>query len=162
MQLPILSPAPIVSQHAEAFKDLFENQKQYRHFQNYVTGLIVLPNKSMANISRCLLDSADKTNLSRFMSEAPWLEEQVNHRRLTYLNEETKLVRKSKSESALAIDDSLCEHVGSLFEYVDRHYDHADDGYPIAHNPVTSHYVSGAVRFPVDLRLYRRYEEIAQ
>jgi len=160
MQLPILAPAPIVSQHAEAFKDLFENQKQYRHFQNYVTGLMVLPNKSMANISRCILDSADKTNLSRFMSEAPWFQDQVNHRRLTYLRQETKLVRKSKSESALAIDDSLCEHVGSLFEYVDRHYDHADDGYPIAHNPVTSHYVSGAVRFPVDLRLYRRYEEI--
>jgi hypothetical protein len=59
-------------------------------------------------------------------------------------------------------DDTLCEHVGSLFEYVDRHYDHGDDSYPIAHNPVTSHYVSGAVRFPVDLRLYRRYEELTQ
>ncbi|HSG45133.1 MAG TPA: transposase [Anaerolineales bacterium] len=162
MQLPIVAPAPIVRQHAEAFKDLFENQKQYRHFQNYLTGLIVLPNKSMANISRCTLDSADKTNLSRFMSESPWFQEQVNHRRLSYMNKETKLVRTSKSESALAIDDSLCEHVGSLFEYVDRHYDHADDSYPIAHNPVTSHYVSGAVRFPVDLRLYRRYEEITQ
>jgi len=49
--------------------------------------------------------------------------------------------------------------VGSLFEYVDRHYNHGDNTYPRAHNPVTSHYVSGPVRFPVDLRLYRRYEE---
>ena len=160
MPLPIVAPAPIVSQHAEAFKDLFENRKQYRHFQNYLSGLMVLPNKSMANISRCSLNSADKTNVSRFMSESPWFEEQINDRRLTYLNKETKSIRKPKSESALAIDDSRCEHVGSLFEYVDRHYDHAHDGYPIAHNPVTSYYVSGAVRFPVDLRLYRRYEEI--
>jgi SRSO17 transposase len=162
MQLPIVAPAPLVSQHAEAFKDLFENRKQYRHFQNYLTGLMVLPNKSMANISRCILDSADKTNLSRYLSEAPWFQEQVNERRLWYLNQKTKLVRKAKSQSALVIDDTLCEHVGSLFEYVDRHYDHADDSYPLAHNPVTSHYVSGAVRFPVDLRLYRRYEEITQ
>lgn len=162
MQLPIVAPAPLVSQHAGVFKDLFENQKQYRHFQNYLTGLIVLPNKSMANISRCILDSADKTNVSRFMSEAPWLQEQVNDRRLSYLNQETHLVRKPKSESVLVIDDSLCEHVGSLFEYVDRHYNHADNRYPLAHNPVTSHYVSGAVRFPVDLRLYRRYEECTQ
>jgi len=162
MQIPILAPAPLVSKHAEVFADLFENCKQYRHFQNYLTGLIVLPNKSMANISRCILDSADKTNISRFMSDAPWFQEQINHRRLTYLNQETKWVRKPKYESALAIDDSLCEHVGSLFEYVDRHYNHADDSYPIAHNPVTSHYVSGAVRFPVDLRLYRRYEEVTQ
>ncbi len=36
---------------------------------------------------------------------------------------------------------------------------YGEDTYPRAHNPVTSHYVSGAVRFPVDLRLYRRYEE---
>ena len=31
--------------------------------------------------------------------------------------------------------------------------------YPLAHNPITSHYISGPVRFPVDLRVYRRYEE---
>ena len=162
MQLPIVAPAPLVSHHAEAFSDLFENRKQFRHFQNYLTGLIVLPNKSMANISRCILDSADKTNLSRYMSTSPWVEEQVNMRRLSYMNEKTKRVRQPKAQSALVLDDTLCEHVGSLFEYVDRHYDHADDGYPIAHNPVTSHYVSGAVRFPVDLRLYRRYEELTQ
>jgi SRSO17 transposase len=155
-------PAPLVSQHAAAFEDLFENRKQYRHFQNYLTGLIVLPNKSMANISRCVLDSADKTNLSRFMSTRLWVDEKVNDRRVTYLNRQTKAVRKAKAESALIFDDTLCEHVGSLFEYVDRHYDHGDDRYPIAHNPVTSHYVSGAVRFPVDLRLYRRYEELTQ
>jgi hypothetical protein len=65
MQLPIVSPTPLVTQHAETFADLFENQYQFRHFQNYLTGLIVLPNKSLANIARCILDSADKTNLSR-------------------------------------------------------------------------------------------------
>ncbi len=162
MQLPILKPAPLVSQHAAAFKDLFENRKQYRHFQNYLTGLMVLPNKSMANISRCILDSADKTNLSRFMSTRLWSDENVNDRRVTYLNRQTNAVRKAQAESALIFDDTLCEHVGSLFEYVDRHYDHGEASYPIAHNPVTSHYVSGAVRFPVDLRLYRRYEELTQ
>ena len=47
-----------------------------------------------------------------------------------------------------------------MFDDVDRHYNHGDDTYPLAHNPVTSHYVSGLVRFPLDLRLYRRYEEV--
>jgi hypothetical protein len=42
---------------------------------------------------------------------------------------------------------------------VDRHDNHGDGTYPLAHNPVTSHYGRGPVRFPVDLRLYRRYEE---
>jgi SRSO17 transposase len=159
MQLPIVAPAPIVTAHAEIFRDLFENRCQFRHFQNYLTGLIVLDNKSLANITRCVLESADKTNLSRFFSEAPWFQERVNDRRLTYLLQQTQAVRGPKGDGILILDDTLCEHVGSLFDYVDRHYNHGDDTYPLAHNPVTSHYVSGPVRFPVDLRLYRRYEE---
>lgn len=162
MQLPLVAPAPLVVTHAAAFRDLFENRKQFRHFQNYLTGLMVLPNKSMANIARCILDSADKTNLSRFFSDAPWSQERLNHRRIEYVLTHTQAVRKLKQESAVVIDDTLCEHVGDLFEYVDRHYDHGDGSYPLAHNLVTSHYVSGAVRFPLDARLYRRYEELTQ
>jgi SRSO17 transposase len=162
MQLPIVAPAPLVTAHAGVFRDLFENRCQFRHFQNYLTGLMVLSNKSMANIVRCVLNSADKTNLSRFFSEAPWFQSQVNDRRLRYLLQQTRVVRLPKAQSALVLDDTLCEHVGSLFEYIDRHYNHGDDTYPLAHNPVTSHYVSGPVRFPVDLRLYRRYEEMTR
>ena len=68
MQLPILAPAPLVATHAEAFRDLFENRCQFRHFENYLTGLMVLPNKSMANIVRCTIESSDKSNLSRYFS----------------------------------------------------------------------------------------------
>jgi len=162
MQLPIVAPAPLVTAHAGAFRDLFENRCQFRHFQNYLTGLMVLSNKSMSNMVRCVLDSADKTNLSRFFTESPWFQGQVNDRRLRYLLQQTKSARLPKDKSARVLDDTLCEHVGSLFEYIDRHYHHGDDTYPLAHNPVTSHYVSGPVRFPVDLRLYRRYEEMTR
>lgn len=162
MQLPIVEPAPIVMEHTLVFRDLFENRKQFRHFQNYLTGLIVLDNKTMANMSRCILDSADKTNLSRFFSEAEWFREAVNTRRIEYLLEQTEVQRVSAADSCLIIDDTLCEHVGSLFEYIDRHYNHCDNTYPLAHNLVTSHYLSEAVRFPVDVRLYRRYEEVTQ
>ena len=162
MQLPIVAPAPIVTTHADIFRDLFEHRCQFRHFQHYLTGLIVLDNKSLANITRCVLESADKTNLSRFFSEAPWFQDHGNDRRVEYLLQQTKAVRGPKADATLILDDTLCEHVGSLFDYVDRHYDHGDDTYPLAHNPVTSHYVSGPVRFPLDLRLYRRYEELTQ
>jgi SRSO17 transposase len=159
MQLPIVAPAPLVITHANVFRDLFENRCQFHHFQNYLTGLIALDNKSLANITRCVLESADKTNLSRFFSEAPWFQDRVNDRRLAYLLQQTQAVRGPKIDAALILDDTLCEHVGSLFDYVDRHYNHGEGTYPLAHNPITSHYVSGPVRFPVDLRLYRRYEE---
>src|SRR5438067_2477625 len=111
MQLPIVGPAPIVTAHAKIFRDLFENRCQFQHFQNYLTGLIVLDNKSLANITRCVLESADKTNLSRFFSEAPWFQEQVNDRQLTYLLQQTKAIRGPKADTILILDDTLCEHV---------------------------------------------------
>ena len=43
MELPILEPAPVVAEHAVVFRDLFENQCQFRHVQHDLTGLIVLP-----------------------------------------------------------------------------------------------------------------------
>jgi Transposase DDE domain len=162
MQLPIVAPAPIVTTHADIFRDLFENRCQFRHFQHDLTGLIVLDNKSLANITRCVLESADKTNLSRFFSEAPWFHDHVNDRRVAYLLQQTQAVRGPKADATLMLDDTLCEHVGSVFDYVDRHDDHGDDTYPLAHHPVTSHDVSGPVRFPLDLRLSRRYEELTQ
>src|SRR5918992_4938420 len=82
MELPIVAPAPVVTDHAAVFRDLFDNQCQFRHFQHYLTGLIVLPNKSMANIARCILESTDRTNLSRFLSEAPWREDEINRCRI--------------------------------------------------------------------------------
>jgi hypothetical protein len=162
MELPIVAPAPVVTDHAAVFRDLFDNQCQLRHFQHDLTGLIVLPNKSLANIARCILESTDKTNLSRFLSEAPWREDEVNRRRIHFMLHQTKPHRQRRRESLVVIDDTLCEHVGSLFDYVDRHYNHSDGTYPLAHNPVTRFYVSGPVRFPLGLRLYRRYEELTQ
>ncbi len=162
MQLPLVTPAPLVRTHAAAFRDLFGNRRQFAHFEQYLTGLMVLEHKSRANIARCVLDSADKTNLSRFFSEAEWDAAQVNDRRIRYLLDQTRGQRQPKAVSALVLDDTLCEHVGSLFDHVDRHYNHGDGTYPLAHNPVTTFYVSGAVRFPLDLRLYRRYEDITQ
>ena len=159
MQLPLVAPAPVVVEHAQVFRELFENRRQFQHFEHYLTGLMVLENKSMANISRCLLESADKTNLSRFFSEAPWEQEQVNETRITYMLAQTAAVRRKAKQSCMIVDDTLCEHVGSMFEYVDRHYDHCEGRYPLGHNVVTTHYVSGAVRFPLNVRMYRRYEE---
>lgn len=160
MQLPIIQAAPVVERHAAAFRDLFENQRQYEHFKQYVTGLMVLDNKSLTHMAQSIVDSADKTNWSRFLSESPWAEAAVNERRIAYLLAQTKAKRRRSAESVLAIDDTLCEHVGTVFEYIDRHYNHGEDSYPLAHNPVTSHSISGVVRFPLDWRLYRRYEDV--
>ncbi len=159
MQLPLIAPAPLVIAHSQMFDELFKNRCQIEHVQQYLTGLMVLSNKSMANIARCTLASADKTNLSRFFSESPWEQSRLNTQRIEYMLNQTRPHQRKPADSAFIVDDTLCEHVGDLFEYVDRHYNHGDDTFPLAHNPVTSHFISGAVRFPLGLRLYRRYDE---
>jgi hypothetical protein len=162
MELPIIAPAPVVSAHTGVFRDVFEHQCQFRHFQHDLTGLIVLPNKSLANMARCILDSADNTHLSRLLSEAPWREDAINPRRIRFMRHQPNPHRCRRRESGVVIDETLCEHVGSLFAYVDRHDNHSAGTDPLAHNPVTSFSVSGPVRFPLDLRLYRRDEELTQ
>jgi hypothetical protein len=162
MELPLVAPAPVVIEHAGVFRDLFDNQCQFRHFQHYLTGLMVLPNKSLANMARCILDSADTTHLSRFRSEAPWREVEVNRRRVRFMRPQTKPHRRRRRDALVVIDETLCEHVGSLFDYVDRHYHHGNGMYPLAHHPVTRFSVSGSVRFPLGLRLYRRDEALTQ
>jgi len=162
MELPSLAPAPVVTAHAGVCRDLFENQCQLRHFQPDLTGLIVRPTKSLANIARCILESADTTNRSRLFSEAPWREDEGNRRRIRFMRQQTKPHRPRRRHSLLALDDTLCEHVGSLVDDVDRHYNHSEGTYPLAHKPVTSFSVSGPVRCPVGLRRYRRSEELTQ
>jgi hypothetical protein len=162
MELPILTPAPVVSEHAVVFRNLFDHQCQFRHFQHYLTGLIVFPNKSLANMARGILDSADKTNLSRFLSEAPWREDAINRRRIPFMLQQTKPHRRHRRDSLVVLDDTLCEHVGNLFDSVDHHDNHGDGTYALAHHPVTSFSVSGAAHFPLELRLYRRDEELTQ
>jgi hypothetical protein len=162
MERPIIEPAPVVTEHAAVFRDVCENQCQCRHFQHDLTGLIVLPNTSMANITRCILESPDKTHLSRLFAEAPWRADAINGRRIRFMLHQTKPHRRRRGESLLAIDDTLCEHVGSLFDDVDHHSNHSEGTSPLAHNPVTSLSVSGPVRCPVALRLSRRDEDLTQ
>jgi hypothetical protein len=159
MPLPIVAPAPIVTAHAAILRDLFEHRCQLQHFQHSLPGLIVLDNTRLTNLPRCVLESAEKTNLSRFFSDAPWFHDRVNDRRVAYLLPQTKAVRRPKADALLRLEDTLGEHGGSLFDYVDRPYQPGDGTYPLAHHPGTSSSVRGPGRFPVDLRLSRRSEE---
>ena len=106
MEWPIVTSAPVVIDHAGVFRDLFDHQCQCRHVQHDLTGLIVLPNKSLANIIRGILESADNTNLSRMLSEAPWREDAMNGRRVRFMLQPTKPHRRRRRDSLVVIDES--------------------------------------------------------
>ena len=72
MQLPIVSSAPSVTEHAQAFRHLCSDHPQFQHFEDYLPGLVGLENKRLVHISRCPLNGEDTANISRCLSEAPW------------------------------------------------------------------------------------------
>ena len=114
----------------------------------------------MANLARGLLESADTTNLSRLLSEAPGgRTKSIVGASASGGNRRNPIVVGNASRSS---PDTLGEHVGSLFDEVDRHSNPSDGTSPLAHHPVTGFSVSGPVRFPLGLRLYRRDEELTQ
>jgi hypothetical protein len=84
-----VAPAPGGTDHAAGFRDLCDHQRQFRHFQPSLTGLIVLPNQRRATIAGCILDRADTTTLSRVLGEAPGREDAVNRHRLRCLRQQT-------------------------------------------------------------------------
>jgi hypothetical protein len=56
----------------------------------------------------------------------------------------------------VVLEATLGDHVGSLFDDVNRPSNPSDGTYPLAHTPVTSLSGSGPVRFPLGRRLSRR------
>ena len=158
MLIPILCDVPLVQSYARNFKSLFDRPEGYQHFRTYLNGLIIVPKKNLAQFSAHHIFRPDASNLDRFMNSDHWQVEALQEKRLSFMKRQTKPLLKNKP-GLLAIDDTLASHVGSLFDYIDTHYDHGNGHYANAHNPVTSLYVNGPVRYPVGLKLYRRYEE---
>jgi hypothetical protein len=113
MEWPIIAPAPVVTAHAGVFRDRFDNQCQFRHCQHDLTGLLVLPHKSMANLARCILESTDNTNRSRWLSEAPWREDAVKRRRIRFTLQQTTPHRRRRRESWVVLDESPVRTCGT-------------------------------------------------
>jgi hypothetical protein len=126
MELPLVVPEPVVTEHAALFRDLFDNHCQSRHFPYAQTRPVVRPSKSLAHITRSRLDSVDHPPLSRSLPEAPWEDREVNRRRIRYQLQQFESHRQRRRDLIIVTDDTLCAHVGSHFDYEDWH-DHLSD-----------------------------------
>ena len=159
MLVPIMQPIPVVEKLAHNFKKIFANEPEYEQFKNYLSGLVVVERKNFSQIASRMINSADKTNISRFMNNELWSGEELNDERVKLIYQRTKQY-DGKKPGYLIFDDTLDEHVGTMFEHIARHYDHSDGSYKLAQNPVTSHYVRGQISFPVAFRSYHSYDKV--
>ena len=80
-----------LSNFLSTFRDAFENQPQYRHFQAHVIGLLIyLGSRNLAGLSRAIPDRKRACSLYRFVAEMDWDADLVEQVRWEMLNRRTR------------------------------------------------------------------------
>lgn len=152
MVVPVLHHTPAVTSFARNFKDFFPNVPEYTHFKNYWSGLMLVERKNYTQIASTMVNSADDSNISRFMKNPLWPGPEINDHRVSLMQARTQS-KDPLATGCLVLDDTLDEHVGNLFDHIATHDDHSDNSYKLAQNPVISHFVKGIISFPIDFRM---------
>ena len=140
--------------YAKNFTDIFNNQAQYFHFKQYVTGLLVCENKTLSSIQSRFIDSKSTNSLDHFMINSDWSEQEINRKRVCDLQNHPETV--SKPSGVVSIDDTLNHKTGKHIEDAEWHYDHALKKMIFGHNIVSTQYKDDRVSYPLDYRLYHR------
>jgi SRSO17 transposase len=146
----------VVSNHLGQFQDLF-SKPQLKHFAEYLTGLIVCDKINIKQINNAFIQHGEYSNKDRFLTTSDWPIEKVNQRRIELIRKKVEPLNRSKG--CLIIDDSFLEKTGKHIPEVGIFYDPAQHRYILAHNLVTSHYVTPGGSFPIGHRLYLKRDK---
>lgn len=144
---------PCFDRWCQRFDDLFKTKAQKREFRHYLGGL--LGESPRKNLSQLASNAVGVTyhRLHHFLTEAPWLYQQVNERRLQVMNQcsQTKISRGF----SLIVDDSGHRKSGNFTSGVGRQYlgeiGKTDNGIVV----VTTHLYDGRKSLPLDIELYQ-------
>jgi len=148
----------VVAESLDHFGDLFPNQPQRQHLGEYLTGLIVSPNKTVSGINAEFVDTTDQSCFNRFLTEAVWDVDELNSRRLELLQEDP--TTRYCDRGVIALDDVLIDHEGKLIEDVGWFWDHAEDRSKIAHDYLFINYVCPSGKhYPLDFRRFKKRDQ---
>lgn len=159
MRLPIVQFPNIVVNNLSHFASVFATEEQKKHFCEYVTGLIVGDKATIAAINALFLNKNDQSSLNKFITQASWDEDSLNHLRVTL--ELSRLHRRPISEAAgrLILDDTLAHHTHCSIDGLAYLLDHSIGRNVWAHDVVTSYYVNRQDQFPLNLRWYLQFNQ---
>src|SRR6266704_4238980 len=131
---------PTVVQDAlRDFADLLPNEPQRRHFAEYLTGLCVAERKNVSGINREFAQTTDQSCLNRFLTDADWDAQQINQRRLDWLQQDPST--RYSDQGVIPIDNTLIGHHGELIPDAGWFWDHAEERYQVAHDYLIINYV---------------------
>jgi hypothetical protein len=150
--IPLLEIPPIVQHYAAYFRPVF-SEAAFRHFQCYVSGLMVSENKTIEAINRLFVqDVRSQSSLNRFLTRSRFSRQGLNEARLEMLQEQPET--RMKAEGVLSIDDTLLSHYGRCFEKIAWLFDPSTQAYTWAHHLVGLHYSDEQTDYPIDFRLW--------
>jgi SRSO17 transposase len=151
---------PCFERWCARFDDVFKTKAQKREFRNYLGGL--LGESERKNLSQIAANAVgvEYHRLHHFLTEATWLADQVNERRLGVMNQ-CRQTQISKGFS-LIVDDSGHRKSGNFTCGVGRQYigeiGKTDNGIVV----VTTHLYDGVKSLPLDLELYQHSSSLAE
>ena len=159
--MPIIQPPKIVQNAVDEFlAPLFKNKPQRKHLANYLTGLMIADNKTIAGMTDEMPNASDQSCLNRFLTEVEWDEHVVNEARIEWLQQfdDTKF----HPRGIIAIDDVLLDKTGKFIKPQYLHggtfWDHAEQRYKHAQDLIIVNYVHPTSRkhYPLEFRRFKK------
>jgi DDE superfamily endonuclease len=156
--MPGIIEFPKVVQDAMAdYADIFSNERQRRHFAEYLTGLMVAERKTVLGIHGEFAMTTDQSCLNRFLTAADWDVQTLNERRLRELQKEPST--RYSAQGVIAIDNTLIDRDGLQIPDAGWFWDHAEERNKIAQDYLFANYVCTSGRhYPLEFRLFRKQE----
>jgi uncharacterized protein YndB with AHSA1/START domain len=156
--MPGIIEFPQVVQDALAqYGDLFANERQRRHFAEYLTGLMVAERKTVLGINQEFADTTDQSCLNRFLTQAAWDVNELNQRRLDELQKDS--ATRYSAQGVIPIDNTLINRDGLMIPDAGWFWDHAEERNKIAQDYLFANYVcTSGKHYPLEFRLFRKQE----
>lgn len=152
--IKIVKLPALIQKQSRKFKNLFKNKAQYKHFKEYVTGLMLCDNKTFMGIQAKYVDASSMNSLDHFMIRAEWPEKEINNKRIAHLQQRNDTA--SKPDGVVSLDDTLTHKTGKHMDDAEHHFDHSTGKYVLGHNLVSTQYKDRNVSYPLDYRQYYR------
>jgi hypothetical protein len=160
--MPIVTPPTVVKTAMNDFiSPFFPRQPQRDHIANYLTGLMICPNKTITGMTSEQPNASDQSCLNRFMTEVEWDAQKLNEERIKWLQQFDDM--KFDERGIIPLDDVLIEKSGKYIKDSGTFWDHSDSRYLHAQDLIIINYVHPTSRkhYPLEFRRFKKAEQCA-
>lgn len=158
--MPVVKPPQIVQNAVDEFlAPLFQNKPQRKHLANYLTGLMIAQNKTVAGMTSEMPNASDQSCLNRFMTEVEWDVDAVNKARIEWLQQfdDTRFHERG----VIGLDDVLIDKTGKFIKDSGTFWDHSEQRYKHAQDLILINYMNpiSGKRYPLEFRRFKKAEQ---